>query len=152
MLQLDLTDAGSSTRSLSILLLAMETSLRIQTALEIGHWASAALLVRAFVCRTYKPSLLFEGSIRFTQSSWLRGYYLRVATIQGWRLFKGGDYSRVASNQRNMVYCKPTSSLIKLQTNCAMVLYVCTRENVKHQCRTVPTAWQGRGSENQVHS
>ena len=36
-LQLDLINAGSSTHSLSVLLLAMETSLRTQTALEIAQ-------------------------------------------------------------------------------------------------------------------
>ena len=37
MIQLGLIDAGSSMRSLSVLLSAMETSLRTRTALEIAQ-------------------------------------------------------------------------------------------------------------------
>ena len=52
-LQLDLIDTGSSMCSVSVLLLAMETSLRTRAALEIAQWASAALLVRVFVHHAY---------------------------------------------------------------------------------------------------
>ena len=43
-IQLGLIDAGSSTCSLSVLLLAVEMSLRTQTALEIAQWASVAII------------------------------------------------------------------------------------------------------------
>ena len=92
-IQLGLIYTGSSTRSLSVLLSAMEMSPRTQTGLEITQWASVAII--SMCVRV--PCIL------------------AMATIQGWRLFhpelpivqplfKGSECSRVASNQRYMVY------------------------------------------------
>ena len=63
-IQLGLIDSGSSTHSLSVLLSAVETSLRTHTALEI-----AQLLTE--IISTHVHVLLI----------------LATATIQGWRLF-----------------------------------------------------------------
>ena len=43
-LQLGLIDSGSSTRSLSVLLSTVETSLRTRTALEIAQGALAGII------------------------------------------------------------------------------------------------------------
>jgi len=43
-IQLGLIDTGCSTRSLSVLLSAMETSLRTRTTLEITQWGSAGII------------------------------------------------------------------------------------------------------------
>ena len=86
-IQLGLIDAGSSMCSLSVLLSAVEMSLRTQIALEIAQWAPATIIsthVRALcilVAATIRGWLLLEG-----------GYYSRVATIRGWLLLEGSYY------------------------------------------------------------
>ena len=73
--------------SLSVLLLAVETSIRTRTALEISQ--RHQLLVCEFVRCIYQPWLLFEGGVYFAQSFRLCGYY-----------------SKVVSDQINMVHAK----------------------------------------------
>ena len=82
-IQLGLIGTGSSTRSLSVLLSAVEMGLRTQTAQEQG---SVATIISTHVrVPTYSD----------------RSYYLRAAfilfgaadcaaSIRGWRLFEGG--------------------------------------------------------------
>ena len=87
-IQVGLIDTGSSTRSLSVLLSAMETSLRTQTPLEITQWVSVAIIST----RIRPPCILAVATIwgwhLFSSEPRLCGYYLRVVTIQGWRLIK----------------------------------------------------------------
>ena len=65
-IQLGLIDIGSSARSLSAPLSAVNTSLRKCTALEIAQWASAGMITT----RVYAPLVL------------------AAATIRGWHLFR----------------------------------------------------------------
>ena len=78
---------GSSTPSLSVLLSAVETSLRTQTALEIAQWVSVALIS----VRIRAPCILAAATIW----GW-RLFHSELPTV--WLLFEGGDYSRAASN------------------------------------------------------
>ena len=59
-LQLGLIDAGSSTRSLSVLLLAVETNHRPQTAQEIAEGVSAGIVSTRF----HAPRILAMATIR----------------------------------------------------------------------------------------
>ena len=92
-IQLGLIDVGSSMHSLSVLLSAMETSLRTRTGLEIAHWASVAII-----------------------STWVRALcILAAATIRGWclfclelpilqLLFEGSNCLGAASNRRKVMH------------------------------------------------
>ena len=95
-----LIDDGSSTPSLSVLLSAVETSLRTQTALEIAQWVSVALIS----VRIRAPCILAAATIW----GW-RLFHSELPIV--WLLFEGGDYSRAASNRRNTVYNKFWPSL-----------------------------------------
>ena len=64
--------------SLSVLLLAVETSIRTRTALEISQ--RHQLLVCEFVRCIYQPWLLFEGGVYFAQSFRLCGYYSKAVS------------------------------------------------------------------------
>ena len=84
-IQLGLIDAGSTSHSLSILLSAVETSLRKRTALEIAQLLTG-------IISTHVRVLLILATA--------------TTCIRGWRLFHSelcGYYSRVASNRRNTV-------------------------------------------------
>ena len=59
-IQLGLIDIGSSARSLSVPLSAVNTSLRKCTALEIAQWASAGMITT----RVYAPLVLAAATIR----------------------------------------------------------------------------------------
>ena len=59
-IQLGLTDAGSSTRNLLVLLSAVEMSLRTQTALEIAQWAWVGIIVQ----HIHAPHILAAATIR----------------------------------------------------------------------------------------
>ena len=94
-----LLDTVSSTRSLSVLLSAVGMTRTTQTVLALAWWPSSEIIcTRVRVLR-----LLAAATIRGWRlfCSWksfrLCGYYLRAATIQGRRLFEGGDYSRVTT-------------------------------------------------------
>ena len=66
-IQLGLVDTGSRTRSLSVQLLAVETSRRTQTALALAWWQSAAVtctricVPHILAMATIQPQLLFKG-------------------------------------------------------------------------------------------
>ena len=79
------TDAGGSTCSLSVLLSAVEMSIRTRTALEIAQWVLAEIIstcVRA-------PRILAVGYHSKVATISLRPSDC-VATIRGWWLFNGG--------------------------------------------------------------
>ena len=83
-IQLGLVDAGSSTHSLSVLLWAMETSLRTRTALEIAQWALAASIsMRICVPCTLAVAIIRRYPFYFAWNSRLCGYYSKAATIRG---------------------------------------------------------------------
>ena len=86
-IQLGLIDAGSCTRSLSVLLLAAEISVRdsltLTLTLEIAQKHQQQLSVHAFVHRKYQPRLLFEGGVYI-----LLGAPDCPSTIRGWGLIK----------------------------------------------------------------
>ena len=72
----------SSTRSLLVLLSAIETSHRTQKTLQIAQWASAAIIstcVHSWATGTIQGQRLFHSE---------HGYYSRAATIWGWHLIK----------------------------------------------------------------
>ena len=79
-LQLALLDTSSSTRSLSVLLSAVETSLRTRKAQEIAQGGSAVIISTHVIQAT---AILFEGG------------RLELSTVR--LLFEGGDYSGAAS-------------------------------------------------------
>ena len=81
-LQLGLIDAGSSTGSLSVLLSAVETNHRPQTAQEIAEGASAGIISTRFHALHILAMATIWGGVYFAQSSWLCGYYLRVLSNQ----------------------------------------------------------------------
>ena len=86
-IQLGMIDTGSSTCSLSVLLSAVEMSLRTWTGLEIAQWASVAIIST----HVRVPCIL------------------ATATILGRHLCSQlcGYYSRVTSNWRTMVIAFP---------------------------------------------
>jgi len=88
--QLGLIDTGSSTRSLPVLLSAVEMGLRTQTALVQG---SVAAIIST---RVRVPHIVTAATIRGR-----RLFCSELLIVQ--LLFEGGDYSRVASNRRNTV-------------------------------------------------
>jgi len=114
-IQLVLIDTDRSMHSLSVLLSAVKTSLRVWTALEIVQWAMAAINSTQ-ICNTTHGC--YSWGCLFTQSSRLCSYYLMEASICEWRLFhsellfEGGKYSRVASNRRNTVDSPDIQNLI----------------------------------------
>ena len=63
----------------------------------VGHMTMTTTMT--YVCATYTSCMLFEGGVYFTQSFQLCSYYLRVATIQGYHLFKEIWSLRVATIQ-----------------------------------------------------
>ena len=73
-IQWQLLDAIGSTRSLSVLLSAVETSgtVTIQTVLGLSCWPSSAVI---------RTGLLFKGGIYFAQNFRLYSYYSRAAFI-----------------------------------------------------------------------
>ena len=97
-IQLGLMNAvSSSTRSLSILLSAVEMSLRKRTTRDSlmsfgGNYQYARL------CTVYTGHGCYLRAVFISL-----GARKCAATIhdQGWQLFEGGNYLRAASNQRN---------------------------------------------------
>ena len=87
-IQWQLLDTVSSTRSLSVPLSAVETSCTTQTALVLAWWPSSQMIRRCV-----PPQLLFKGGVYFTQSFRLCSYYLRAVTIRGRRLFEEIRYT-----------------------------------------------------------
>ena len=77
-IQLGLIDVVSSTRSLSVLLSAVETSLRTHAALEIAHQTLAGFIICVLVAATIQGWRLFHSELPIVQL-----------------LFEGGVYSRV---------------------------------------------------------
>ena len=80
--QLDMIDAGSSTRNLSVQLSVVETSLRTQTALEIAQGASAAIISTHFHVLRILAVATNRGWYLFCLEFRLCGWYLRAATNQ----------------------------------------------------------------------
>ena len=88
-IQIGMIDAGSSTRSLSVLLSAVETSLRTRTALEIAQFALAASISMCIcVPCTLAVAIIRRYPFYFAWNSWLCGYYSKAATIRGRCLIK----------------------------------------------------------------
>ena len=86
-IQKGMIGAGSSTRSLSVLLSAVETSLRTRTALEIAQFALAASIsMRICALCTLAVATIHEVPFLFC---------LEFAIVR--LLFEGGDYSRAVS-------------------------------------------------------
>ena len=94
-MQLGLIDAGSSTRSLSVLLSAMETSLRTQITLETAQWAWAGIISTRICVLCVLAAANIRGRRLFAWSLWLCDYYLKVASNQKNAVFSVYAYTYV---------------------------------------------------------
>ena len=85
-IQLGLIDAGSGTRSLSVPLSTLETSLRTHTVLEIAQWASTRIISTHSCAAHTSHNYCLRVGLAFISL----GAHDCVATIWGRRLFKSG--------------------------------------------------------------
>ena len=84
-----LINTGSSMHRLSVLLPAVETSLRTCTAHETAQWVLVGIISTHIPVPRVLAVDTIEGGIYFARTSRLCGYCSRAATIQGWRQIKG---------------------------------------------------------------
>ena len=93
--------------SLSVLLSAVEMSIKTQTAQEIAEGASAGINNTRVCRRIYLLQLLFEGCVYFIWSSRLCGYCLMAVF-----------------NQRNVLYVLQAVEKERLVESCRKKLYL----------------------------
>ena len=94
-IQIGLIEAGSSMHSLSVLLSAVEMSLRTCTILEIAQGALAAIISTRTLCAqcelataTIQGWHLFRSKLPVVRLLFEGGDYSRAVTIRGWRLIE----------------------------------------------------------------
>ena len=93
-----LLDAGTSMRSFSVLLSAIETSRKThKQPLALTQWLlSAIICTQACVLHILAVAILYKGGIYSAQSFRLCAYYIqRILTIQGWYLIKDVWYTNL---------------------------------------------------------
>ena len=139
-----LLDAVSSTHSLSVLLSAVRTTCTTQTVLALAWWSSSEIICTC----VHMPSVLAAATIwgrhlfysRASDCAATISDYSTVATIRGWRLFEGGDYSRAATIRRNVVSAHGSGKLaVAWESNSGFLAWARAYDDEEDVCTTVKT-------------